>query len=236
MNRHVLLLSLWTLVIPTLCWAQQEKEKPPVEAAPSSSEHVMPQHSFADVERWVRIFDSEERDDWQMPDRVVSSLGVGPGVVVADLGAGTGYFTMHLARAVSPGGRVLAIDTEPNLVEYLGQRAEHEGVQGVEPVLASPEDPRIPAGVAFRVLVVNTYHHIGHRTDYMRRLQASLADGGQVVVIDFYKRSLPVGPPVEQKLSRDEVVAEFQKAGYQLVAEEEFLPYQYFLSFAPTGE
>ena len=236
MSRRILALSLSALLGTILSCAQQEEPKLPVEAAPSAPAHVMPEHSFADVERWVRIFDSEDRDEWQMPVRVVEALRIGPGSVVADLGAGTGYFTVHLARAVSPGGRVLAIDTEPNLVDYLGKRAEHEGVEGVEPVLADPDDPRIPPGAALRVLVVNTYHHIGGRVDYLRRLQASLAEDGQVVVIDYYKKPLPVGPPLEQKLSRDDVVAEFQAAGYRLASEETFLPYQYFLSFAPDGE
>jgi ubiquinone/menaquinone biosynthesis C-methylase UbiE len=234
-RRFILVLLALALVsAPALA---QEKEQPPQKKpAQSRPAHEIPDHSFADVDRWVRIFDNPGRDEWQMPGRVVEALKLGPGSVAADLGAGTGYFTMHLARAVAPGGKVLAIDTEPNMVEYLGKRAEHDGVTGVEPVLADPDDPHIPPGSAHRILIVDTYHHIHDRVDYLRRLEGALAEGGQVVVIDYFKKPLPVGPPVDFKMSRDHVVEEFEEAGYRLASEETFLPYQYFLLFEPAGD
>lgn len=234
--RMILLLALAMLVLlaPSLV---SEKEKSP-QASPASREggepeHKVPEHSFADVDRWARIFDSADRDEWQMPVRVVEALGIGPGSTVVDLGAGTGYFTIHLARAVAPGGKVLAIDTEPNMVEYIGQRAEHEGVEGVEPILATADDPRIPEASVDRILLVDTYHHIQDRGIYFGKLRKALTTGGQVVVIDYLKKSLPVGPPPENKMSRRRVVREFQQAGYRLAGERTFLPYQYFLIFEP---
>ena len=195
--------------------------------------HVVPDHSFADVERWSSIFDDPERDAWQKPEEIVEALAIGPGSVVADVGAGTGYFMVHLAPAVAPGGKIFAIDIEPNMVDHLRRRADDEGLSGVHAIRADPDDPKVPAGIADRVLLVDTYHHIEGRVDYLRRLKGSLAAKGQVVVIDFFKRKLPVGPPPEHKMARGHVIDEFEEAGYRLLSEETFLPHQYFLRFVP---
>jgi ubiquinone/menaquinone biosynthesis C-methylase UbiE len=218
-------------------------ETQPPQTQPAQTEHqhshgsqtqpafVVPEHSFADVDRWVTVFDDPARSEWQMPERLVAALGLKAGSVVADIGAGTGYFIGHLAKAVAPGGRVLAVDLEPNMVSHMRERADKEGVAGVETILAAPDDPHIPAGSTDCILMVDTYHHIHERVAYLRRLQGALAKGGRVVVVDFHKEPLPVGPPPEHKMTREEIVAEFEEAGYRLAKEETFLPYQYFLRF-----
>jgi ubiquinone/menaquinone biosynthesis C-methylase UbiE len=162
----------------------------------------------------------------------VRALALRPGARVADLGAGSGYFSRFLAAAVGPDGAVLAIDTEPNLVVHLRERAEKEGTPNVVPVLASAGNPRLPAGTMDLVLIVDTFHHIGDRITYFRALRGALAPEGRVAVIDWHKRPLPVGPPPDHKLAREQVVEEMAAAGYALVAEPDILPYQYFLVFA----
>jgi predicted methyltransferase len=199
-------------------------------------DHATVHHAFNDPERWAKVFDDPERDAWQKPDEVVAALELKPGMTAADLGAGTGYFTASLSRAVGAKGVVLSIDPEPEMVEYLGKRAHREGLTNVVPVLALYEDPFLPPGRVDRVLIVDTYHHIDDRQAYFHRLGASLAPGGRVAIVDFHKRPLPVGPPPEAKLEREVVVAEMEKAGYRLAAEPTFLPYQYFLVFEPTRE
>lgn len=190
-------------------------------------------HAFDDVAHWHEVFDDPARDAWQKPREVVAALGLAPGATVVDLGAGTGYFARDLAAAVGATGTVLAVDTEPALVAYLRERAEKEGLANVVPVLASPDNPRIPRGSADVVLVVDTYHHIDDRVAYLRRLAGALRPGGRVAVVDWQKRPLPVGPPVAHKLARQQVVDEMRRAGYRLVGEPGFLPYQYFLIFTP---
>jgi ubiquinone/menaquinone biosynthesis C-methylase UbiE len=189
-------------------------------------------HSFENVEHWVAVFDDPARDAWQKPREVVEALEVRPRMTVADIGAGTGYFSRHLARAVGEHGTVLASEPEPNLVAHLRKRAEHEGTANLVPILASPDNPRLPAGVDL-ILIVNTIHHIDDRIEYLRRLRKVLAATGRVAVIDFKKEKLPVGPPPDHKLAREHVIAEFEKAGYTLAAEPTILPYQYFLIFRP---
>ncbi|MBI4516968.1 MAG: methyltransferase domain-containing protein [Deltaproteobacteria bacterium] len=190
-------------------------------------------HSFEDVEHWKAVFDDPARDAWQQPRAVVDALGIMPGMCVADIGAGTGYFSRYLSTAVGENGSVLAAEPEPNLLGHLRQRAETEGSANLTPILASFDNPRLPAGAVDLVLIVDTFHHIDDRLNYFRRLQRALKPGGRVAIVDFKKEEAPVGPPVEHKLAREQVVEELQRAGYQLLGEPVLLPYQYVLIFAP---
>jgi ubiquinone/menaquinone biosynthesis C-methylase UbiE len=199
--------------------------------SPQAPHDATAHHPFTDVEKWKRIFDDPKRDEWQKPKQVVEALGLSPGSIVADLGAGTGYFERYLSKAVSPGGIVLAIDTEPAMVRQLAERALKEGTANVVPVLALPQEPFLPPGRVDRVLIADTYHHVDDRIRYFRRLGDLLAPGGRVAIVDFHKRPLPVGPPPEHKLSREFVLDEMKQAGYRLSDEKTFLPYHYFLIF-----
>jgi ubiquinone/menaquinone biosynthesis C-methylase UbiE len=192
-------------------------------------------HSFDDVERWVEVFDDPERDSWQRPDEVIEFLEIDAGDVVADLGAGTGYFSVRLARVVGDGGRVLAVDIESSLVDHIRGRAEGESLSQIVPVLAEPDDPKLPEGQVDLVLVVDTWHHINDRIRYLDRLSSALKGGGRLAIVDFHEGELPVGPPPGHKLSRDAVVAELTEASWRLAAESEELPYQYLLVFVPPG-
>ncbi len=213
----------------------------PARGAPAAAPPVSPpgphdataRHPFTDLDTWVAIFDDPKRDAWQKPAEVAAALGLRPGAIVADLGAGTGYFSRYLSKAVSPGGIVLAVDAEPKMVAHIGARIREEGTANVVPVLAAPEDPFLPAGRVDRVLIVDTYHHIDDRLAYFDRIKRSLAPGGRVAIVDFHKKPLPVGPPLEHKLAREFVVDEMRQAGWSLAEEKTFLPYQYFLLFEP---
>jgi SAM-dependent methyltransferase len=187
------------------------------------------QHRFGDAERWAHVFDDPERDAWQKPHQVIQALALKPGTVVADLGAGTGYFSVRLARML-PKGKVYAVDLEPDMVKYLGERAKREGLKNVTPVAAAPDDARLPGKVDL-VLLVDVYHHIDDRERYFRKLAGSLAPGGRLAVIDFRLDSRR-GPPKSSRIDPGRVKAELAKAGYALSAEHAFLPDQYFLEFA----
>jgi cyclopropane fatty-acyl-phospholipid synthase-like methyltransferase len=188
------------------------------------------EHRFSGAERWARVFDDPARDRWQKPDEVIAALALAPDAAVADIGAGTGYFAARLARAV-PKGRVYAVDIEPDMVRYLDERAKREGLPNLRPVLGKPDDPQLPEPVD-RVLIVDTYHHIGGRIAYFERLRARLKPGGQVAIVDFTLES-PVGPPRSARIPAQQVREEMQRAGYTLAAQHDFLPHQYFLVFRP---
>jgi ubiquinone/menaquinone biosynthesis C-methylase UbiE len=137
----------------------------------------------------------------------------------------------RLSEAVGPRGTVFAVDPEPNLVAHLRARAERERTANVVPVLASSDNPRLPTGGVDLVLILDTYHHLDDRLRYFRDLARVLRPGGRVAVIDWHKRPLPVGPDLDHKLAREQVVAEMTAAGWTLDSESDVLPYQYFLLF-----
>jgi arsenite methyltransferase len=192
-------------------------------------------HSFDDVSRWVDVFDDPGRDAWQKPDAVISEIGIKPGMTVADLGAGTGYFSVRLAKAVGDNGRVLAIDVEPKLVDYMKERATKAKLTQVVAVLAPTDDPKLPAAGVDCVLIVDTWHHIDDRLHYVAKLAAGLKPGGRVAVVDFKKGDFPVGPPDAHKLTAEEIIAEFASAGWKKVTQSDELPYQYVLVFTPPA-
>jgi cyclopropane fatty-acyl-phospholipid synthase-like methyltransferase len=189
-------------------------------------------HRFQDAERWSKVFDDPSRDEWQKPDEVVRALKLAPDAVVADIGAGTGYFAMRLARAV-PQGRVYAIDTETDMVGHLARRAREAGLANVRAVQAVADDPRLPEK-ADAILFVNVYHHVQNRQRYFSRLRDLLRPDGRLVVVDF-RRDAPVGPPRSVRIAPDVVTRELRQAGYALAAEHDFLPHQYYLVFRPDG-
>lgn len=184
------------------------------------------EHRFDDAERYAKSFDDPARDAWQMPDRVVEALAIARGQSVADIGAGTGYFTVRLAKsAASPA--VYAVDIERSMVDYLRQRAAKEGLKNVTPVLAAADKSNLPQPVDL-VLMVDTYHHIPNRAAYFRELKKSMKPGARLAIIDF-RRDAPDGPPVEFRFTPEQVEAELAPAGLHVVARHDFLPRQYFL-------
>ena len=190
------------------------------------------QHSFSDAEKWSHVFDDPERDAWQKPHEVVRALALKPDARVADLGAGTGYFSARLANML-PQGRVYAVDIEPDMVRYLEARAKREGLRNLTAVAGKPDHPRLPEKVDL-ILLVDVYHHIEDRARYFSKLRASLRPGGRIAIIDFRLDS-PEGPPPAARIAPETVRAEMKAAGHTLAAEHPFLPYQYFLVFRPAS-
>ena len=197
-------------------------------AAQSPDSH---QHSFGDAERWAHVFDDPKRDAWQKPHEVIQALALKPDAVVADLGAGTGYFAVRLARML-PSGKVYAVDVEPDMVKYLQERAQKEKLENLVAVAGTPADARLPEK-ADVIVLVDVYHHIDRRTDYFSRLRSSLKPGGRLSVIDFRMDS-PAGPPKSARIPAERVIAELKAAGYSLTQRHDFLPRQYFLVFRPA--
>ena len=188
------------------------------------------EHRFDNPEQSAKQFDDPARDVWQMPDRVIATLGLKAGQSVADIGAGTGYFSMRLGKS-SALPTVYAVDIEPSMVEYLKSRAAKENLKNVVPVQASADSPHIPAPVDL-VLIVDTYHHIGGRVEYFRKLRASLKPAGKLAIIDF-RKDAPSGPPPEFRFTEAQITSELTQAGYGLAASYSFLPRQLFAVYQP---
>jgi cyclopropane fatty-acyl-phospholipid synthase-like methyltransferase len=192
---------------------------------PGKPDHM--DHKFDDPARFAKSFDDPARDAWQMPSRVVDALQLKPGMTVADVGAGTGYFSMRLARV--PGVSVFAVDIEPKMVEYLQQRAQKERVTNLTAVLAGAAGPNLPEP-ADVILIVDTYHHLPNRPSYFRALRTSLKPGGRIAIVDFRKEA-PDGPPAHFRFTPQQIQDEMKQAGYELQSSHDFLPRQHFLIF-----
>lgn len=225
-----------TLLLGAACAPAQPATPPTSDAASQvhASHHGAHDHDgyhkdFSDAAAFSAHFDDPARDEWQRPSEVMEHLRIAPGSVVADLGAGTGYFIAALSQRVGPSGKVLALDVEPKMIEHLARRAHDEHLGNVEPRLVQPDDPELPAHGVSRILIVNTWHHIDARADYARHLAAALAPGGEVWVVDFTPES-DLGPPPEHRLSAARVVDELEAGGLDAeVVEAESLPKQYLV-------
>jgi ubiquinone/menaquinone biosynthesis C-methylase UbiE len=198
-------------------------------AASAQSPHDH-QHSFGNAEKWARVFDDPSRDAWQKPHEVIQALRLKPDAIVADIGAGTGYFAVRLAHMV-PKGKVYGVDIEPDMVRYLAERAEREHLENLFAIRGRPNETLLPEPVDL-VLLVDVYHHIDKRTGYFERLKDVLRADGRVAIIDFRMDSKE-GPPRAARIAPDQVKAEMAKAGYAVAEDLGFLPNQYFLIFSP---
>ena len=192
--------------------------------------HGNPEH----LDAYIAKMEEPGRAQWQKPDEVVAALRLEPGQVACDIGAGPGYFSLRLARAVGEAGHVFAADVEPRMLEVLRQRIQSAGSRNLTPVLALPDDPLLPRAACDLILIVDTWHHFPDGPAYLRALAKSLRPGGRVANIDFHKRELPLGPPPESKISREAFLEDARRAGFVLAAEHSFLPYQYFLVLKPA--
>jgi ubiquinone/menaquinone biosynthesis C-methylase UbiE len=221
-----LMLGLVMFVVVPASWAQEEHHHP--HEPPKGAAH---DHRFNDIDQAVKMFESAERDAWQKPDEVVAQLQLRSGDVVADIGAGTGYFTRRFAAAVGPTGKAMGLDVEPTMVAYMNDDAQKRGLPNYSARQVQRHDPQLAPQSVDVVFICDTYHHMQDRVAYARLLAQALKPGGRIVIVDFQKRPLPLGPPMEWKLSPETVAEEFRQAGFQLARSPEFLPYQYFLEF-----
>ncbi len=190
----------------------------------------------ADLEGYIARMEEPSRAAWQKADEVVRALGLRPGQVACDVGAGPGYFSLRLARAVGEAGHVYAVDVEPRILSVLRDRVQSSNARNVTPVLSLPDDALLPAASCDLILIVDTYHHFPDGPAYLRRLSRALRPGGRIANVDFHKRELPVGPPPEHKVAREAFLADATAAGLRLAEEHTFLPYQYFVVLAPSGQ
>jgi cyclopropane fatty-acyl-phospholipid synthase-like methyltransferase len=216
------------LLVVAACASSSPPAAQPAPAPPDPHAHHQMNHRFEKADEWAPMFDDPKRDEWQRPDAVVAALALQPGMVVADIGAGTGYFEKRLATAVGATGKVIAVDLEADMVRYLGERAQREGTPNVEPRLATADDPKLAAASVDRILIVDTWHHIGERVAYANKLAAALKPGAAIFVVDFTLETAK-GPPKQHRLAAQQVIDELAHAGLQASIVDAGLPDQYIV-------
>jgi len=186
----------------------------------------MNQRSFEEL---VASFESPERAGWQKPDTVITFLGDLQGKTVMDIGSGSGYFSFRLAEA---GAHVISADVDERFLSYIEQRKSETGLtdQQLKTRQLPHDSPRLQSNEVDLVFMVNVYHHIEKRPAYFAEVRQGLQAGGRLVVIDFFKKDTPVGPPVEMKMEAEQIVEELRAAGFErFEVNETLLPYQYII-------
>ncbi|NOZ04012.1 MAG: class I SAM-dependent methyltransferase [FCB group bacterium] len=191
-------------------------------------------HRFQNAEQWAERFEDPARDEWQKPEIVIAAMGIRQNSRLADIGSATGYFPVRFARVASA-GHVYGVDVEPDMVRYLNERATDESLTNLTSILGAYNDPKIPEPVDF-IFICNTYHHIQQRQKYFENLKRYFLPGGQLIIVDFKKGPLPIGPPDTMKLSPEQIIMELTEAGYVFIPGNVPLPYQFFLRFSPVAE
>lgn len=217
--------------------APKQPAQPPAPAADSGEEestdeashvHHGGHHKFDDPEKWAKIFEAPEREAWQKPDEIIAGLALAKDAVIADIGAGTGYFAVRFAQAV-PDGKVFANDIEASMTAYMGRRARRDGITNLFPVLGSAIDPALPEDVDV-VFLCDVFHHIEHVDSFFLPVLRRLKPGGKLVIVDF-KPEAPEdapGPPANMRIAAQTVVSQLVELGFQEVSiDNTTLPYQY---------
>jgi cyclopropane fatty-acyl-phospholipid synthase-like methyltransferase len=218
--RHRVLVAAVALTMGAAAFAQETK--------PLSMEEVHRLHQ--DSKAYIAMLEDPARDAYQKPHEVITALDLKAGEVIADIGSGSGYFTLRLAAHVGDSGRVYGVDIDPEMVRHLNRRVRDAGLRNVRTLLAAPDDPFLPEPVD-RFLIVDVWHHVEAPGPYLALMRKLLKPGGQVIMIDFHKKDLPLGPPLAMKIAREDLIRQMETNGFRLVKENTFLPYQYFLVF-----
>lgn len=182
------------------------------------------------------LLEGPDREAWQKPDQIMDILGIADGAVVADLGAGGGWFTLRLSRRVGPNGLVYAQDVQEEMIDVIRRRVERENLTNVRTVLGDATDPKLPRGLD-AVIIVNSYNEMNDPSrpegilTLLRNLAAVLKPHGRIGVVDFTPGNGGPGPDADQRVAPESVIATAGAAGLRLLRRETVLPYQYLLVF-----
>lgn len=186
-----------------------------------------------DPKSYIGALEDPKRDAYQKPHEVLTALNIKPGEVIADIGAGSGYFSFRLAHFVGDKGKVYAVDVSPDMIRHVNRRIRETKTTNVVTILADNDDPLLPDRSVNRFFICDVWHHVENQTKYLSLMKKMLKPSGEVVMIDFHKKELPFGPPLQMKIAREDLIKQMEPNGFRLSKEHTFLPHQYFLVFAP---
>ena len=194
---------------------------------PISGRRIAPVMGVGGVE-WM---ERSEREMEELPDAALDAIGIKPGMKVADVGAGVGYFTLRLARRVGPGGVVFANDVQPEMLTILRERAAAAKLTNIRPILGAEADPRLPKNALDLVLMVDVYHELSQPQRMLQRIMESLKPDGRLILLEYRKEDphIPIRP--EHKMSIAEAKAEVEAEGFRLEKVLKDLPRQHILIF-----
>ncbi|MFY0672247.1 MAG: class I SAM-dependent methyltransferase [Bacteroidia bacterium] len=191
----------------------------------STINHAQEHMHASSFEDLVQRFEDSTRAEWQKPDEVIAFMAVDSNDVIADIGAGTGYFSFAIAEKAN---KVIAIDIDDNFINYLQGQKAIKGAENVEVRKSEADAPELEDLECTKIVIVNTVHHFEKVAKYLNKCRKALRFGGSLYIIDFKEGDLPVGPPNDIKLPLNDLKRELGLAGFHnLTVETELLPYQY---------
>jgi len=185
---------------------------------------------FKDVQKYIEFLERKDRELWQKPDAVIKELSLKGTEKIADVGAGSGYFTFRLSKEL-PKGKVYAIDIEPKMIRHIHHKAVSNNVQNIEAVSSTPDNPQIPGDVNL-VFICDVLLHVKNKKDWMKAIFSQMKNDSKLVLIEFKEGKLPEGPPEDMKIPLEKMILITTSAGFiNLKQNNELLPYQYYLEF-----
>jgi predicted methyltransferase len=223
--RLVAAVALLLLTVSAIPSAQNARSATPAQKKP----RLFPPQDMG-------LLEAPDRDDWNKPEQIMDALGIADGAVVADLGAGGGWLEIRLARRVGPNGIVYAEDIQPQMIEAINRRMQHEGLANVRTVMGTTTDPLLPSGLD-AVLIVNGYREMDDPQipkqilTFLKNVAKSLKPQGRLGVADFLPGGGGPGPAAEDRVNPDTVIRAAESAGFKLQMREVVPPFQFVLVF-----
>jgi predicted methyltransferase len=231
-------LSIAVLLAPALAGVSAQSAVVAAQAAQTAKPAAQPKKPRLFPPQDLGLLEAPDRDDWNKPEQIMDAVGIADGAAVADLGAGGGWMEIRLARRVGPNGVVYAEDIQPEMIEVINRRMQHEGLSNVRTVLGSKTgtDPRLPTGLD-AVLIVNGYGEMDDRLvpekihTFLKNVALSLKPQGRLGIADFLPGGGGPGPAAEDRVNPDNVIRAAEQAGFKLQTRENVPPFMFVLVF-----
>ncbi len=198
--------------------------------------HPVTNRNIADVMGFggAPWLERSEREEEEAPEKALDAIGIQPGMVIADVGCGTGYFTRRMAKRTGASGKVYGVDIQPRMIAALRANLEKSGITNVEPVLGEPDDPKLPTGALDLILMVDVYHEFANPQVMLRKMREALKPAGRMVLLEYRKEDPKVPIRLEHKMTVEEAKAEIEAEGFRLEKVISTLPRQHILVFTPA--
>ncbi len=233
MKKTILFVTLCSLLafIPNSKAYSRNNHKPPINCPlEKQGVNVHGMKPFQDTEKYIEFLEKKERAAWQKPDEVISAMKLRGSEVIADVGAGSGYFSFRFSKAL-PGGKVYAIDIDPGMLRHIHHKSLSGERGNIDVILATGDDPKVP-GNADIVFICDVLHHVENRSHWLLKLYSEMKKDSHLILVEFKEGKLPQGPPEHMKISGKEMVTLVARAGFDLVKKDSrLLPYQNYFEF-----